>query len=274
LSHSLTGQVALVTGATWIEDGGLNIGGAVAVSLARRGARVVSVDKNAAGLDGLVDHAIGLDLGGSVVGFGVDLRDTAALDDLLDRVVQEVGPVDVLVNNAGIFRADDGPAGDLALEVWDDVMAVNVRAPLRLIQRVLPHMVDQGRGSVVNTASTHAFAGDGSLTAYGASKASLIALTTYVATQYGRAGVRCNAVAPGTTLSPPAQRLPDSVKDVYLRHTLAPRLNSPEGLAELFTFLACDESRAVNGMVIRGDAGLLAHQPFFADMESYRRPKG
>jgi NAD(P)-dependent dehydrogenase (short-subunit alcohol dehydrogenase family) len=154
------------------------------------------------------------------------------------------------------------------VDVWEDVLAVNLRGPLLLTQKALPYMQRVGKGSIINTASTHAFAGDARLSAYGVSKAGLNALTVYVATQYGKQGIRCNAICPGTTTSPPAQHLPDEIRAVYEKHTLNPRLNSPQELANVFAFLASDQSMGINGMVMRVDAGFLAHQPFTPDLSS------
>jgi NAD(P)-dependent dehydrogenase (short-subunit alcohol dehydrogenase family) len=138
-----------------------------------------------------------------------------------------------------------------------------------LTKHSLPVMLAQGSGAIVNTASTHSFAGDLRLSGYGASKAAVNALTMYTATQYGGRGIRCNAICPGTTLSPPAARMPAEVQGVYRRHTLNPQLNRPEDLARAFAFLASDDASGINGAILRVDGGLLAHQPFtpdFADM--------
>jgi NAD(P)-dependent dehydrogenase (short-subunit alcohol dehydrogenase family) len=176
--------------------------------------------------------------------------------------------VTFLFNNAGIFPGDDGDVATMAIEVWDNVMAVNVRAAMLLTKHALSHLRKNG-GTIVNTSSTHALAGDTSLTGYGATKAALIALTKFTATQYGKEGVRCNAICPGTTTTPPAQALPQDIKDIYIEHTMRPDLNGPTELGKVFLFLASDDSRGINGEVIRVDGGLLAHQPFVADMHRF-----
>ena len=269
--RNLDGKVAVVTGATWIPEGGLNIGGAVAAALVDRGARVVAADKSAEGVEALV-HSLNEGRQAEMAfAYPVDLRETAAPEDLVAWTESTLhGGVDVLVNNAGIFRADDGKVGALEIDVWEDVLAVNLTAPMRLIQAVLPHMRRSG-GSIINTSSTHSFAGDARLSAYGVSKAGLNALTVYVASQYGADGVRCNSICPGTTTSPPAQQLSDAVRAIHHRNALNPRLNSPEDLANVFAFLASDESLGINGMLLRVDAGLLAHQPFMRDVEDLAR---
>ncbi|MFD8098494.1 SDR family NAD(P)-dependent oxidoreductase [Nocardia fluminea] len=262
----LQDKVAIVTGATWIGEGGLNIGGATAYEFAARGARVVVADIDGHAASGLADR-INAEFGGDVaIAQTVDVRIEEDLESLVRTAVSTFGSLDVVVNNAGIFPGGDREVTKLDIEVWDDVMAVNARGPMLLTKHALPVMLEQGRGSIVNTASTHAFAGDQILTGYGASKAALNALTVYTATQYGKRGVRCNAICPGATLSPPAQRLPDAVQSTYLKHTLSTRLNAPDDLARAFAFLASDDSAGINGAILRVDGGLLAHQPFAPDL--------
>jgi NAD(P)-dependent dehydrogenase (short-subunit alcohol dehydrogenase family) len=261
----LQDKVAIVTGATRVEPEGLNIGGAIATELVACGARVILADVNIEGAEALADR---LNAGGSdrvARAVPADVREEAQLQRLVSETLSAFGGVDVVVNNAGIFPSRDAQVSDLPLEVWDDVMAVNVRGAMLLTKHALPFLLRRGAGAIVNTSSTHSFGGDLQLTAYGASKAALNALTVYTATQYGRFGIRCNAVCPGTTLSPPVQRAPVEFQQTYARHTLNPGLNTPADLANVVAFLASDDARGINGMVIRADGGLLAHQPFYAD---------
>lgn len=263
----LSNRVALVTGATTVEPGGLNIGGAAATEVVAEGARVVLADINIEGASALAEQ-LNQKYGPDVaIAVHTDLRDEDAIRELVATTVSTFGKLDVLFNIAGVFPAGDGDVATMPIEVWDDVMAVNVRSAMLTTKHALPHLRVEG-GSIVNTASTHAFAGDTSLTGYGATKAALLALTKYTATQYGRERVRCNAICPGTTTTPPAQQLPEAVKDIYRRHTPAPDLNGPADLAKVYAFLASDDSRGINGETIRVDGGLLAHQPFVPDMDS------
>ncbi|MDV7352043.1 SDR family oxidoreductase [Rhodococcus oxybenzonivorans] len=258
-------KVAIVTGATSVEPGGLNIGGATATELAAEGARVVVADINVEGAERLAAILNERHGDKTALAVGIDLRHEDQIQDLVQRTVDYFGAPDIVVNNAGIFPGDDGDVATMAIEVWDNVMAVNVRAAMLLTKHALPHLRKNG-GTIVNTSSTHAFAGDSSLTGYGATKAALIALTKYTATQYGKEGVRCNAICPGTTTTPPALALPQEIKDIYVAHTMRPTLNGPTELGKVFLFLASDDSRGINGEVIRVDGGLLAHQPFVPDM--------
>ncbi|MDL9935397.1 SDR family oxidoreductase [Gordonia sp. ABSL1-1] len=195
----------------------------------------------------------------------VDLRAEQQIEQLVQRTVDHFGAPDIVVNIAGIFPIDDGDIAGMQVEVWDNVFAVNLRSAMLLTKHTLPYLREKG-GSIINTASTHAFAGDSSLSGYGATKAAIIALTKYTATQYGKEGVRANVICPGTTTTPPAQQLPQPIKDIYLEHTMAKALNSPTELGKAFLFLASDDSRGINGEVIRVDGGLLANQPFVPDM--------
>jgi NAD(P)-dependent dehydrogenase (short-subunit alcohol dehydrogenase family) len=261
------GKVAIVTGATSVDPGGLNIGGATATELAAEGARVVLADINVDGAERLAAILNERHGDKTALAVGIDLRHEDQIEKLVQRTVDYFGAPDIVVNNAGIFPGDDGDVANMRIDVWDNVMAVNVRAAMLLTKHALPHLRMNG-GAIVNTSSTHAFAGDSSLTGYGATKAALIALTKYTATQYGKEGVRCNAICPGTTTTPPALALPQEIKDIYVRHTMIPTLNGPTELGKAYLFLASDDARGINGEVIRVDGGLLAHQPFVPDMNT------
>jgi len=261
------GKIAIVTGATFVEPGGLNIGGATATELAAEGARVVVADIDVEGAERLAKILNDRHGEKTALAYGLDLRNENEIEQLVQRTVEYFGAPGVVVNNAGIFPADDGDVATMSIETWDNVLAVNLRAAMLMTKHTLPYLREHG-GSIINTASTHAFAGDNSLTGYGATKAALLALTKYTATQYGKEGVRCNAICPGTTTTPPAQALPQEIKDIYTRHTMNPTLNGPTELAKAYLFLASDDSRGINGEVIRVDGGLLAHQPFVPDMRN------
>lgn len=94
----------------------------------------------------------------------------------------------------------------------------------------------------------------------------MIALTKFMATQYGLEGVRCNAISPGTTTSPPAQGLPEEIKHIFRRQNLNPEMPSPQQQAKVFAFLASEDAADINGQEVKVDAGLLSHQPMVADM--------
>jgi NAD(P)-dependent dehydrogenase (short-subunit alcohol dehydrogenase family) len=257
-------KVAIVTGAGMTDSSVVNIGGAVATELATSGAQVVVADVDEKAATRLAEHLNGT-LGAEVVTvWQTDVRSEEQVRDLVSRTLFAHGRLDIVINNAGIFPGGDSGVAELATDVWDDVMAVNARGPMLLTKHAIPALKARG-GAIVNTSSTHSFAGDSRLTAYGAAKAAVNALTAYTATQHGRDGIRCNAVCPGSTLSPPALLMPEESREIYARHTLNPSLNKPTDVARVIAFLASDAAHAINGMVIRADGGLLAHQPFVPD---------
>jgi NAD(P)-dependent dehydrogenase (short-subunit alcohol dehydrogenase family) len=259
----LWGEVALVTGA------GAGIGAASARRLAAEGATVAVTD-----LDGdrakLVAAGIVED-GGRALGLPLDVADEAAVGRCLEEAARTLGPVTILHNNAAATGLSGG-GGDsdvltMTTAVWDATMAVNLRGAMLAIRAVLPGMLARGRGSIVNTSSGAAGAAEHTRPAYGASKAGLEALTRSVATRYGPEGVRCNAVAPGLTLTETvlgAGRGLRRMRAVFQRHTPSP-LGTPDEVARVVAFLASDAARYVNGVILRVDGGLLAAQPYLAD---------
>jgi NAD(P)-dependent dehydrogenase (short-subunit alcohol dehydrogenase family) len=143
-------------------------------------------------------------------------------------------------------------------------MRINLRGTMVAIQAAVPHMIARGGGSVINTASGSGLTGDLRNPAYGASKAALINLSRYVATEFGKQGVRCNAISPGfIVISEKPGR--EAVAATMLRHALTPRLGRPEDVAAMVVFLASDESAFITGQNICVDGGMLAHQPYVAD---------
>ena len=143
-------------------------------------------------------------------------------------------------------------------------MRINLRGTMVAIQAAVPHMIARGGGSVINTASGSGLTGDLRNPAYGASKAALINLSRYVATEFGKQGVRCNTISPGfIVISEKPGR--EAVHATMLRHALTPRLGGPEDIAAMVVFLGSDESAFITGENICVDGGMLAHQPYVAD---------
>jgi NAD(P)-dependent dehydrogenase (short-subunit alcohol dehydrogenase family) len=258
-------KVAIVTGATTVEPGGLNIGGATAAELAANGAKVALADINIAGAQALADQLNASHGNGTAIAVETDVRSEAQVQRLVATTVEKLGEPTIIMNIAGIFPGDDGEVATMTVETWDDVLAVNLRSVMLLSKHALPYLRKAG-GAIVSTASTHGSAGDAVLSGYGTSKAGVIALTKFLATQYGREGVRCNAISPGTTTSPPAQQIPEEIKDIFRRQNLNPEMPTPQQQAKVFAFLASDDAAGINGQEIKVDAGLLSHQPMLADM--------
>ena len=259
------GKVAIVTGAG-LADLGLGIGGATALALAREGARVVignrTVSTAAALADEIRTH------GGDVVWCPLDQGSEESIAAMVELAEKTYGGVDILINNATGMAPEDLDVLTTPVEVWDRIFDINPRGVFLFTKYVLPFMLKAGGGAIVNVSSGSAMLGDVTRIAYGSSKGAINTLTQYVATQYGKLGIRCNAVCPGLTVTAKAKaELPTPVTDIFLKHTLTPRLGTPEQLADVVTFLASDAAAFVNGIVMPADGGLWQHHAYTADME-------
>jgi NAD(P)-dependent dehydrogenase (short-subunit alcohol dehydrogenase family) len=146
-------------------------------------------------------------------------------------------------------------------------MAVNARGAMLACKHAVPHMIAAGGGSIINTASNQALAGDLSQTAYGAAKGAVVTLTMSVATAFGKQGVRCNCISPGAIRTPSlVNACPPEVIELIEANNLVPRIGEPEDIANLALFLASDESSFITGLTIRCDGGQLSHLPHFAGL--------
>jgi NAD(P)-dependent dehydrogenase (short-subunit alcohol dehydrogenase family) len=212
-----------------------------------------------------------VEAGGQALSWVLDVGVESAVREVVADVTGRLGAVSVLVNNAAATDLSgggrDGDVLTMEVEVWDRTLTVNLRGAMLLCREVLPGMLFAGRGSIVNTSSGAAAAAEHTRPAYGASKAALESLTRSVATSYGPKGVRCNAVAPGLTLTEtvrgPGRGL-EKMRTVFQRHTPSP-LGDADDVAAVVAFLASDAARYVNGVTLRVDGGLLASQPYVAD---------
>jgi NAD(P)-dependent dehydrogenase (short-subunit alcohol dehydrogenase family) len=248
--RSLEGRVVVITGSAH------GIGRSTALHLAGQGAPVVVADR-----DIEAARAVSDEIAGTALAVEFDATDADSIRGVIDATIKEFGRIDVLHNNVGVTAgawSTDLTVTETRLEVWDMIMAVNVRSHFIAAQAALPHMLAAGQGSIVNTASVAGERGKLGLTAYGASKAAVIQLTRSLAVQYGRANVRTNCVAPGVILT---EQLVENAPDLEA-HTLtqlpSPRVGRPADVASVVAFLASDESAFVNGQVIRCDGGASA----------------
>jgi len=252
---SLEGRVAVITGSA----GG--IGEATARLFVARGARVILAD-----LDLDRARAVSASLAGVSIAVPVDLADSASIERMVATSVAQYGQIDILHNNAA-YVDQSMAIGDLDVEsldvaVWDKSFAVNLRGTMLACRFAMPHLRKNRRGSIVNTVSNLALQGHVIRAAYSSSKAALIQLTRAIAASHGRRGVRCNAVAPGMTLTATLlAAAPPEVRQSVADETLRDRLGSPEDIAEVVAFLASDAAANITGQCLVADGGLASHVP-------------
>jgi NAD(P)-dependent dehydrogenase (short-subunit alcohol dehydrogenase family) len=260
----LQGKVAIVTGAAQ------SIGREVARLMAARGATVVVADVDGPGAERSAEEIRGEGVAVSAVSF--DLTREEAIAEAVATVVARHGGIDIIHNNAAIQseaqRGKDLDVVRLEASAWDIAMDVNARGPMLLCKHAIPHMITRGGGSIIHSASGFGLLGETTLTAYGASKAALINLSRFIATQYGKLGIRSNAIAIGFVLTDTAvATTPQAVKDILLSHHLNPELGRPQDIAQVVAFLASDEAKFINGAMIPVDGGFTAHQASMADFQ-------
>ncbi|MEO6857558.1 MAG: SDR family oxidoreductase [Solirubrobacteraceae bacterium] len=236
----LQGKVCVITGAA----GG--IGGATAGVFAREGARVVGVD--------VLAHDVG------ELTLVADLTEEAAVEALYTRVRGELGRIDVLFNNAGISPPEDASVLETELEVWERVQATNLRSVFFCCKHGIPHLLESGGGSVINTASFVAVMGSAtSQIAYTASKGGVLAMSRELGVEFASRGVRVNALCPGPIDTPLLRELyaSDPVQAARrMVHVPMGRFGRAEEIANAVLFLASDESSYVNATEFLVDGGI------------------
>jgi len=240
----LAGKRAFVTGA------GQGIGRAVALAFAREGASVVAASRTLSKMQDLPGLAPG------IAPLGLDVTDGAAVA----KAIADAGPLDILVNAAGWVH--NGTLLDCTPEDWARSFDQNVTSMFHTIRAALPAMLERGRGSIINVASVaSSIAGVPNRAAYGASKAAVIGLTKAVARDAVAAGVRCNALCPGTTASPSLEdRIratgdPEATRRQFIARQPMGRLGTVEEMAAAAVYLAGDESAFTTGTVLVVDGG-------------------
>jgi NAD(P)-dependent dehydrogenase (short-subunit alcohol dehydrogenase family) len=254
--YDLDGRVAVVTGGAGL------IGAGIAAVLAQRGARVLILD-----LDERRAQAVARGIsaaGGVAAAVAADVGDETDVERAFARADVLGAPVGVLVNCAApvALALREQPAERLSVATWDEMIRVALGGTMLCCRAALRRMVPAGGGCIVNISSIHASAGDLALVAYPVAKAGIIALTRAIATQYGRAGVRCNAVCPGT-IPPPDLPAPDLAR--RLRHQAIGRPGDPDDIAQAVAYLAGPAASFITGQALVVDGGVLCHLPSFAD---------
>jgi len=240
------GKVAIVTGA------GQGIGRAIAEKLAGEGATVAVAD-----IDGSTAGETAAAIGGGAIGIRTDVTSTASVEAMVARVTADLGRIDVLVNNAGWDKA--GPFVDSDPDDWDRVIQINLYGVLRTSKAVLPVMVAQGSGAVVNLGSDAGRVGSSGEAVYSAAKGGIIAFTKSTARELARHGVRVNCVCPGptdTALFASIGGDDPKLRGALVRAIPMRRLARPVDVANAVAFYASDDAAFITGQTVSVSGGL------------------
>jgi 3-oxoacyl-[acyl-carrier protein] reductase len=241
------GKTALVTGAN------RGIGRAIALKLAQHGANVafsdIAYDDNSRSLE---QEAAAL--GVKCKGYASDASSFQASEELVNSVAADFGTVDILVNNAGITR--DHLLMRLTEADWDLVIKVNLKSVFSMTRAIQKHMLKQRFGSIINMSSVVGLNGNAGQSNYSASKAGLIGFTKSIAQELGSRNIRCNAIAPGFIETEMTAKLPQDVREAWIKEIPLKRGGKPEDVAHIALFLASDLSDYVTGQVISVCGGM------------------
>jgi meso-butanediol dehydrogenase/(S,S)-butanediol dehydrogenase/diacetyl reductase len=246
-NNRFTSKVALVTGAA------AGIGKATARMLAKEGASIWCADINRLGMEDTIGEI--RKSGGDAAGSTFDATDAEQARELVTQVIDHFGKLDILCNIAGMVRMvltqEETP------DVWDKVMALNCNGPFYLSLAALPHLLEQ-KGNIVNLASVAGIMGQAYTAAYCASKHALVGLTKSMALEFGRQGLRVNAICPGAVNTNLIQTIsvPDGVDpDLIARYNFAQDAAEADEVAKMIAYVASDEARFVNGAILSIDGG-------------------
>jgi NAD(P)-dependent dehydrogenase (short-subunit alcohol dehydrogenase family) len=256
VTNANEGRVALVTGAA------VGIGASVSRAFADSGAEVGLLDVDEAALAATVRGIVAG--GGRAIAIVGDVRNAEIAERAVEAVVEAFGHVDVLVNNAGVVRYGELP--DFSEEDWGFVLDTNLKGMYQMARFAIPQMGARGKGAIVNVASVQAFWPNQGAAAYAASKGGIVTLTRALALDHARAGIRVNAVAPGSVRTPmlldAARRSnpqdPGAALAMFAQRHPIGRLIEPEDVANVVLFLASDAAAAVTGVTVPVDGGLTA----------------
>ena len=226
----------------------------MAIRFAAEGARVIAADWNAQRLEEVVTTIMATD--GVVVSAQGNIANQATAEGLIDLATETFGRLDILCNNAGVMDYMQG-VGELSDEVWHRVLGINLDGPMFATRRAIQVMLQQGSGSIINTASTAGIEGGAAGAAYTASKHGLVGLTREMALELGERGIRVNAVAPGVVRTPLTERYfqdpayAQAIRDI---HALG-RWAEPQEIARAILFLADEANGFITGAVLTVDGG-------------------
>lgn len=248
----LADRISLITG------GASGIGEAAAKTFAREGSTVMIADRDADNAKRVVEEIRAA--GGNADHVVVNIGKPADVERMVQTTAEEFGRIDVLLNNA-VYTAL-GRVGDIPLEEWQRTLDVSLTAYFYATKLVLPIMLKQRRGVILNTSSTAGLVADYKLVPYAVVKAGVLALTRNTAIEYARKGIRCNAICPGSTATPGFTRTltrPKGFREIFENKIPMGRLAQPQEIANVMLFLASDEASFVTGAYYLADGGFTAH---------------
>jgi NAD(P)-dependent dehydrogenase (short-subunit alcohol dehydrogenase family) len=247
----LANKVAIITGSA------SGMGRLAAEVFASEGASIVVTD--IAEKEGKATaHAI-REQGGKAIFVQANVANETEVKHIIDSTIETFGRIDVLYNNAGIMPDDDGSVTDISEATWDRVLDINLKSTFLCSKYAIPHMISEGKGSIINVASFVAFVGSSvPQDAYTASKGGMLSLTKSFAVQYGKHGIRCNAICPGPIETPLLRQLWTSEEARNLRLNRIPlgRFGEPKDIVYMALYLASDESAWTTGAWLIVDGGI------------------
>jgi len=246
LMGTLDNKVAVVTGSAQ------GIGKSIALKLAGAGASIVVTDMNPEGINQTAKEIEML--GRKALAVKCNVADANDVDDLAKKIQDTFPTVDILVNNAGITR--DNLLMRMDEKDWDLVLSVNLKGPFLVTKALSQMMMRQRYGRIINVASVVGLMGNAGQANYSASKGGLVAFTKSVAKELASRNITCNAVAPGFIETPMTAKLPDKVKENYIKAIPLNRFGSADDVANATLFLASDEASYITGQVIGIDGGM------------------
>ncbi len=244
---SLKGKCAIVTG------GGQGIGRTVALKLASLGAAVSVCDINADSACAAAGDIQQMGVAG--IGLACDVTLAQSVDQMVQETYKSFGQIDILVNNAGITR--DGLLLRMKEADWDMVLTVNLKSAFLCSKAALRYIMKSPAGRVINIASVVGVMGNAGQANYSASKAGVIGLTKTMAREFAGRKVTVNAVAPGFIMTAMTERLPEAVKETYIKNIPMGALGTPEDVANAVAFLAGDTASYITGQVLHVDGGMV-----------------
>jgi 3-oxoacyl-[acyl-carrier protein] reductase len=243
----LKDRVAIITGAA------NGIGLKASEVFAKEGAKVAMADFNAEQGEKRAQEL--REKGYEVTFFQVNVAQRSSVDEMVEKVREVYGNIGVLVNNAGITK--DAMLSKLTIEDFQAVLDVNLTGVFHCTQAVLPSMIENGKGRIINTSSVSGVYGNVGQTNYAATKAGVVGMTKSWAKELGRKGINVNAVAPGFIETGMTAKVPERILDQMKQMVPLLRLGKPEDIANAYLFLASDESNYINGTVLHVDGGIM-----------------